>query len=491
MRSGSLIAAAAVIATVAALPSCSSSSSGPAQPADAAAPLVARACSIALPALPDTHLAADGTAFRDALGRVVYLHGVDAGGRSKFAPYVPFDFASTSFTAALASYMDRAASWGIDAMRVPFTWAAVEPTQGQDDASYLSEYDQILDAAWAHGIYTVVDFHQDVYAEAYCGDGFPAWTLTNPPAPHHDCPQWGQEYLNDPNVQAAFDRLWAAGSPAQAGMLAMWDRMIARHKDRAGVVGFEVINEPGWGTQQIASFESGTLTAFYSMVVPHMRAAAPKSLVFIDPTGFDGTGGGMVFLGKPTGDGIVFAPHYYPLTGSGHPDAVLGGLTAWANIGASWNVPTFVGEFGAKNGDPNGPAFMTAHFDALDQLGISGTQWEYSVSADSWNMETYGVVAADGTEYPVAQAIVRPFARAVAGSAVASAYDSTSKRYTLTYAPIAAGGVTEVSLPSRAYPNGYAVGLTGGCVDATSAPGRLLVQSDPGATMVSLTVASK
>jgi endoglycosylceramidase len=462
---------------------CSSSSSPPAAPS-------ARTCTIAPPMLADAHLAADGTVFRDALGRVVVLRGVDAGGRSKFAPYVPFDFAPGSFATALGAYMDRAASWGIDAIRVPFTWAAVEPTLGQDDAAYLAEYDQILDAAWARGIYTVIDFHQDVYAEAYCGDGFPAWTLTNPPAPHHDCPHWGEEYLNDADVQAAFDRLWSSGSSVQAGMLAMWDRMIARHKDRPGVVGFEIINEPGWGTQQIDAFESGTLTDFYSAVVPHVRALAPRSLVFVDPSGFDGPGG-MIFLKKPTGDGIVFAPHYYPLSGSGHPDAVIGGLTAWATYGMQWNVPTFVGEFGASHDDTAGPAFMTAHFDALDQLGMSGTEWEYSVSADSWNDENYGMVAADGTEYPIVQAIVRPYARAVAGTSITAAYDDMSSTYSLSYAPAGGTNVTEVALPPRAYSGGYQLALEGGCIDATSAPGRLLVQSDAGAATVKLTIGPK
>ena len=102
-------------------------------------------CTLTPPSPPDWRLQADGTFLRDGLGRVVFLRGVDAGGRSKFAPYVPFDYPSGQYAAALDAYMDRAASWGIDAMRVPFTWAALEPTQGQDDADWLSRYQQLLD----------------------------------------------------------------------------------------------------------------------------------------------------------------------------------------------------------------------------------------------------------------------------------------------------------------------------------------------------------
>ena len=205
-----------------------------------------RVCTIS-PQTADFRLVASGTEFHDSLGRVVVLRGVDAGGRSKFAPYVPFDF-GTDFDGALAKYMDRAASWGIDVMRVPFTWAALEPTQGQDDATWLAHYDAIIDAAWARGIWSVIDFHQDVYAEEFCGDGFPGWTLTSPPAPHHDCPQWSFEYFSDDAVKAAFDAFWAPALAVMTAYLAAWDRMVARYKDKPGVLGFEPINEPGWGT---------------------------------------------------------------------------------------------------------------------------------------------------------------------------------------------------------------------------------------------------
>src|SRR5206468_1972169 len=140
---------------------------------------------------------------------------------------------------------DRAAAWGIDTMRVPFTWAAVEPTQGKDDEDFLKRYDALLDAAWARGIWTILDFHQDVYAENFCGDGFPSWTIPDPkPAPHHDCPSWGLEYFGDKGVQGAFDRLWAKDSTVQRDLSLMWVRMAARYKDRPGVIGFEIINEP-------------------------------------------------------------------------------------------------------------------------------------------------------------------------------------------------------------------------------------------------------
>ncbi len=462
---------AGLLASVAFVPRCDS------KPA-------ARVCTIA-PAQVDFRLTTDGTNFKDSAGRVVFLRGVDAGGRSKFAPYVPFDFGS-DFEGALAKYMDRAASWGIDCMRVPFTWAALEPVEGQDDAQWLARYDEILDAAWARGIWTVVDFHQDIYSEVYCGDGFPGWTVANPPAPHHDCPQWSLSYFNDPNVQAAFDAFWSNTNDVQTKYLAAWDVMIARYKDKPGVLGFEPINEPASGTQPDDAFSASGLTAFYQTVVPHVRGLAPASLVFVDPTGMAGVNL-TTTLQRPPGDGVVFAPHFYPLAPT--PDAVLDNMKKWQAVGQQWNVPVWVGEFGARNDLASTLPFMQAHFDAFDALGLSGTEWEYSQSADLWNSESDWLVDANGNELPVAQAVIRPFARAVAGSSITTAFDTTTSTFTLSFAP--AGGVTAVSLPARAYPNGYDVELEGACYDATSVPGQMLVQPDQGATTVSLTVTTR
>jgi endoglycosylceramidase len=457
---------------------CKSSKSGP----------VARTCAIAAPDRTSWRLHADGVKFKDDQGRVVLLRGVDAGGRSKFAPFVPFDYPQGGYDAALASYMDRAASWGISAMRVPFTWAAVEPTQGTYDEEFLGRYEKLLDAAWARSIWTVVDFHQDVYAEVFCGDGFPAWTVPDPkPAPHHDCPGWSTEYAGDTGVKAAFDRFWAQGSTVATAYQAMWDHVVGRFKDRPGVVGFEPINEPGWGTADMGTFEATTLTAFYSSIVARMRAAAPSSLVFVDPTGFAGLALSTK-LGRPIGDGIVFAPHYYPL-GAPDLDTVVTKMKTWSDVGAAWNTPVFVGEFGMSHAADDAPAYMAAHFDAFDALGLSGTEWEYSVAAEAWNAEDDGLVDATGKEYPVASAVLRPFARAVAGEVTATSYDAAGNAFTLTF--VSTGpGVSEVSLPARAFPAGFDVSLSGGCVD-TSHTGMILVQADAGSRTVDLRVTSK
>jgi endoglycosylceramidase len=444
----------------------------------------AQTCALSVPTPPDWRLVVEGPLFKDGLGRTVFLRGVDAGGRSKFAPYVPFDYPSGGYAAALDAYMARAESWGIDAMRVPFTWAALEPTRTTPptyDTAWLTQYVALLEAAWAHGIYTVVDFHQDVYSEVFCGDGFPAWTLADSGieagAPAHDCPQWELEYLSDTSVQAAFDDFWPATSQTMTGYFAAWDEMISQVSDTPGVIGFEPINEPAAGTANLATFESTTLSSFYSAIAAKMNQQAPKALVFFDASELDGVTV-STSLQKPSGTNLVFAPHFYPL-GVPSPSVVESNLATWAGYRQTWNLPVFVGEFGASNTVSTTEPYIQSVFAALDTLGLSGTEWEYSVSADSWNSESDSVVGADGGEFPVAAALIRPFARAVAGTDIVQSWDTTTApTFTLQYT--ASGGVTEVRLPARAYPAPPKVTVTGGCVDATH-PGELLVSASSGA----------
>src|SRR6185295_15687799 len=118
---------------------------------------------------------------------------------------------------------------------------------------------------------------------------------------------------------------------------------------------------------------------------------------------------------------------------------------------------------GVPNPSPDADTYLRAHFDAFDALGMSGTAWEYSVAAEMWNSEDFSLVRADGTENAIAAAIIRPFPRAVAGSDIAFSFDAASRATALSYTP--APGVTEVSIPARAYPAGFDVEIEGGCYD--------------------------
>jgi endoglycosylceramidase len=450
-------------------------SPGCSQQADDPAPGV---CDAARPEV-DWRLTADGPALRDALGRRVLLRGINAGGRSKLAPYAPFDFDEGHYDEALAAYLDRAASWGVDALRVPFAWAAVEPAPGQRDEAFLGRYDRLLDAAWARGMWTIVDFHQDIYAEALCGDGFPDWTLPEPrPAPKRDCKTWFLAYNSSDDVKAAFDRFWGNQGDTRPAFRALWRDMALRHRDRPGVAGFEIMNEPSQGSADKATWERETLSPFLAEMATQLRADAPRSLVFFDVPG-DAFLGSLPEVTPPPGGGTVFAPHWYePLAFLGLAPDLAGvepSLQRWKDLSNTWAVPMLLGESGVRRDkDFTGPLARSL-FDAVDKLGVHFTYWEYSASAQTWNFEDFGIVDTQGNENAaVLDQLARPFPRAVAGGEPTFSFDPETRSFHLSY-DATADGVTEVSIPARTYPRGVDAQVTGGC--ARQEGGLLLIKA--------------
>jgi hypothetical protein len=123
-------------------------------------------------------------------------------------------------------------------------------------------------------------------------------------------------------------------------------------------------------------------------------------------------------------------------------------LGRWAAVGDAWDVPVWLGEYGADPDLTVASEYGSELYDALDAYGLGATWWEYSVAAEAWNEEDLGLVEADGAENAVlVDVLARPVPRFVAGDDVVVTY--VGGTWTLTY-EATAGGVTEITLPMRA-----------------------------------------
>jgi len=412
----------------------------------------------------------DGKKLVDGEGREVLLRGVNAGGRSKFPPFLPFPFEESGypgqedeppFEDALASYVDRIASWGHDVVRVPFSWEGLEPERGNYDAVYLQRYRAILFALDERGIRSIVDFHQDVFARPYCGDGFPLWTIPEAPIPPpEDCETWFTGYLGDPDVDAAFDRLWANDDGIRDALVDMWEHVTEETSDIPGVIGYEIINEPHHGTEDKEAWATTTLPDFYEEVAAAILAIRPDALVLLDGAGTDASTQ-TTLLVPPEIDRFVFAPHYYNpqvfMFGADEADYdTEADLEGWAAVREQWNVPVLVGEFGAETDNPGTADYIAATFDALDHHLLHGTAWEYSTTEDDWNNEGLGLVEYGGIERPAAQSVVRPYPEAIAGELKSVAFDRDAMELTLEI-DAEPGGVHRIRVPERLFPDGVDV----------------------------------
>jgi endoglycosylceramidase len=452
----------------------------------------------------DARLGVDaGGRLRDAHGRDVQLRGVNTGGRSKWAPFAPFpvdpEADLATWQAAAERFFARLVPWGVNVVRMPFSWEALEPSEGTYDPRYLDRYAAMVDAAWARGIAVVVDFHQDIYASLFCGDGFPPWTLPGDPGPgRHDCEDWGLKYLSDPDVRGAFDRFWADEGAIQAKFFAMWDAMIDRVGEHPGVVGLEILNEPGWGSMDdTETWKHDVLLPFWDAAVLRLRErAGDEPLILYNNTGFDALFYAPVVHVRPAGDNIMYAPHLYDgnlingLPWSG--DEPGPHVAEVAGFAAEAGVAVLLGEFGYGDGADGGAEWLTRTYAALDQHRLSSTQWECSQSAELWNFEDLSMLAADGSERAVVDVFVRPYLRAVAGDEPSFAWDPQTGTATARWT--GDGGVSEVALPPRRFPAGPTAmtlttveGPAGACLTYDRERGEVRVSAPDGAK-VELTI---
>jgi endoglycosylceramidase len=392
-------------------------------------------------ASPELHV--EGRVFKDAAGRVVVLRGVNVAGDSKVPPFRPIA------SPALFLPLQR---WGLNAVRLLFTWEAYETSPGVYDASYLDYYTQAARGAWAAGLYVIVDFHQDGFGRTLlggCGEGFPAWAVAPgitqaTPDNGPTCVNWGSRLLSDPDMHAAFDAFYADSAGARTRYLAMVKSVATHLAEEPGVIGYDPINEP-WGDEvtQVGPLEADAARA--------IREADADTIIFLSPNAITSAGTPSV-LPRPTLTNFAFSPHYYNTfvaslhqwDGSGVSEA----MTTMDAKAAEWGVPLLVGELGAAPDTSRGTEYLDALYAELDQRLASATQWVYTpnwtqAKLDGWNVENYSIVDDRG----LMRANFRPrgYPTKIAGMPVS--FVATDKALELTWMNDPALGQTELFVP--------------------------------------------
>jgi endoglycosylceramidase len=413
----------------------------------------------------------DAGEIKDASGRTVILRGANFAGAHKFPPHM-----STFGADELHRLRD---AFGFDVVRFLVTWAAVEPQKGVFDEAYLDELDQRMQWAKDAGVFVVIDMHQDLYGEGFPGgDGAPAWACDDarykaykPPA------QWFFGYL-DPNVEACVDAMYEPGGEPRAHFVAMWKHLAERLVKHDNVIGFDILNEPPWGSYTITEFESDKLAPFYVEVTNAVRAVAPDWLLFMEPAGSRNVGY-PTSLPKMPFDNIVYAPHSYDNDSEqgkafdpARADAIAQYLKALRSEADTFGAALFIGEYGGTSTNPGIAPYMRAEVSSASSVGAGSTYWAYDKDSKG-----YALLNDDGSEKKeLADLVAVAYPTLVAGSGVTWAFDAGVA--TIRFTPDSSiTEPTEIIAPTRAYPNGVDVDC-GGCTVEQS-PGRVLLRTAP------------
>src|SRR5688500_7200301 len=225
-------------------------------------------CATTAQAAPTTPLGHQGRWITDATGRVVILHGVNM--VYKRPPYAPnvagFDGDDAAFLA----------EHGFNTVRLGLIYKAVEPSPGAYDESYLDQIAATEQTLAAHGIFSQLDFHQDLYNEKYGGEGWPDWATIDDGVPAEPLTGFPSTYVTSPGMNQAFNNFWLnragpGGIGLQDRYAAAFRRVAERFRDRQHTMGFDLMNEPWpgsvWPTcaqpAGCPAFDIATLAAFH------------------------------------------------------------------------------------------------------------------------------------------------------------------------------------------------------------------------------------
>ncbi|MBK8251732.1 MAG: cellulase family glycosylhydrolase [Polyangiaceae bacterium] len=361
-------------------------------------------------------LHSDGRFFRDDSGRAVILRGVNVAGNSKVPPF------TGAFEPGIFAPLGQ---WGINVVRLLFTWEAYEPEPGQVNNDYLAQYKKAALDAWGSGLHVIVDFHQDAYSRYLiegCGDGAPKWALPPDIAPATPdngpaCKNWGIKMQNNADMLMSWSAFHGDTYGAKTAYLNMVEAVSTTLADVDGVIGFDIMNEP-WGD------EATEIGPFYEEAAARIRKAQPDAIVFVSPHALTSSGKQSTLV-KPSFDNIAYSPHFYDasvvLFGSWSgvlPDAPFANME---QIAADWNVPLFLGEYGAPGESENGHEYMNAILERLNAGVYSGAQWVYTPSwteekKDGWNTEDFSIVNDEGALRP--NFVERPAPQKVSGTPI-------------------------------------------------------------------------
>lgn len=387
---------------------------------------------------------------RDSVDRAVVLRGFNLSSVHKQPPY--FDFHEGPDFARIRT------DWGMNSVRFLLQWAAVEPQPGAYDDAYLDAVRARLDLARDAGLHVVLDMHQDVFGAGFPGgNGAPRWACDEaryaafvPRTP------WFANYT-EPNVVACFDAFWQSRA-LQDAYAAMWGHVAEVLADHPAVVGLDPMNEPSWGSMDLAAFEANRLGPLYEAVVAQVRRHAPDWLAFLEPSSSRNVGVPTRLPAFGFG-GVVYAPHSYygPAEAGGGFDpqarqAVVDTVAALKAEAATWGGALWIGEFGGVAGHPGILEYMDAAYDAQAAVGAGGAYWHYGRD------DGYGFLDADGNEKPaLASALVRPWPERVAGDDPTWSWDEATRVFHLSFTPGFTQAPTELSVPARLYPEGFQV----------------------------------
>ncbi len=450
----------------------------------------------------------DGVFLRDRYGRVSIFHGVNM--VWKYAPYVP---PSEIFGSPLtSSYVDsRDAQWmadnGLNAVRLGVMWVGVEPSPGKYDRTYLSRMRSLVQMFGDKQVGVLVDSHQDMWSEAYRGEGFPDWTRLDRGSKVTNIAYFPANYMS-PSMAAVWNDFWNNRARLWTRFRNQWMYVAQTMRDEPNLIGYDLINEPWPGSSWKRCIlpggckaQDGRLQRMQEHVANGIRRMDTKTPIWWE--GHTLTSFGMV---NQVGVDRRLAVRGGNTVLSFHSYCMVGGVVPFVTRDADPTCPAverLTWKYAQKARAKNRSAMAITEFGASDELKDIARQaaladenmsgwffWHYASWKDPTGVADFQGLWGDDLDRPgslksdKADVLIRTYPQSIAGVPLTWKFDplGSARRFSMIWMPdLRIAQPTVISVPARHYPDGYDVYVQGP-VRVTSAPNaRLLTLENTGA----------
>jgi hypothetical protein len=394
----------------------------------------------------------------DQQGRTLLLRGVNIMGLEYTPASSPLPWDDSDLRKVRAT--------GATVVRVPISWAIIEPQRGHYDAAALARITTAVRWASDAGLLVVLDMHQWNWSPCFGGNGVPEWASS--PCPHATA----VDNANAPSMFKSETAFWLSRT-LQARFTAAWRQAViaARAAGTDNVLGYEILNEPPLGLIAPGVFENAVLAPFYERNARAIRKLDPGGLIFVEPILGSGIDFGLVHLSIAR---LVYSTHLYQasVNDAGYhagdfagpaqflPDLLAGGREAARLHAAYWP-----GEWGYL--DPTQTVSLDEARYARDMLTaqdiarVGSAYWTYNRHDPAWNPAIVSV-------------LTRPSPFAVAGDLLSMRTKPNS--VTVTWRQRGSAS-SRFSLPAgwtprvQATPGVTVIAEPGGWLDVSARPG--------------------
>jgi len=433
-------------------------------------------------------------------GRARVFHGTNV--VIKGPPWLPKRDAYDPLVSLVAEDFETMREAGINLIRLGVMWAGAEPERGQYNETYFKELRGIVEEAASYGIYVLLDMHQDLLSERFCGEGIPPWAAEVPdhqslsfPVPLWPLPaDAGEDGFPTRSTCSAvlsanpFFHGWTSGHGTYAAghafealytkndltdaWGAFWARTAIAVKGLTNVLGFELINEPFAGNvfedpllMIPGRADEERLQPAYDRVVRHIRQVDSEALIFFAAVTWDNAYP-VGFRHAPGGDAeanrSVLAYHFYT------PPQRKGGFQEYTD--AFRRDARRLGTGVMMTESCCSPFFEEA-IPHLAAIGHSWANWEWKDwckednTSKHWDLQRasfgacktgFGGVVHNTT---LIGALAAPYAPAVAGVLNGTSWDNATGVFELRFRPNAGATVpTEIFVNANlSFPTGFDV----------------------------------